>query len=371
MSRYAQPLFYLTALLLLILLALSFADNGLDGEGVSLPSLDGGVGGLDDGSVGSVGSVDDGSVSSVDTIVDVELLNSSFEQGTESPLNWTPLTIPPYQYLWDSDVAAVGRRSLSIHSTDYFYGRWESDVIAVEPSGFSWYTLTGLVKTASNTGEVYLAIAWFDKDGVLLTTSDSNMLPLGDNDWQSVTVNALPPAGTKTVSVWCISNHNEGYAWFDNIALQLTQLPAQGKAEYARFLEQYPAHRFVLDALYMQVRSLMTDAKWIRESGYYDPQAQLRASKLYAEAARIAFNDNALQSAVTVTGGDFSEEKQDFESLKDTALFMAAITARRGNDTDSAVAYLSTVVARNQDQAVTESAEAFIGALKADDLVND
>lgn len=358
--------------LLLILFALSFADNGLDGEGGSLLSLDDGVGGLDDGGTVSVGSVDDGSVGSVDTIVPIQLPNSSFEQGTESPLNWTPLSLELYEtYQIDTEVSSLGQRSLVIFGTRFDYGRWESDAVSVQQGGYSWYSLTGDVKTASSNGKVYLSLAWFDKDGAMLTTSDSDMLPLGDNDWQSVAVNALPPAGATTLRVWCISNHNEGYTWFDNIALQLTQLPAQGKVSYEQFLEQYPAHRFVLDAMTMEVRSLMTEAKWIREAGFYDPAAQLKSAKLYAEAASVKRNDLVLQQSTLASGKDLSAETERFESLIDSALNEAIKGAHNGDDSSHLRQYLSQVASRDRSPELTSLATTWINELDTEGDATD
>ena len=357
----------LCVFVLLILLALSFADNGFDDEDDAFSSA------LNDGdSVGSVGSVDDGASTSVDLIVDVQLLNSSFEDGTEAPTNWTSLSLElDFTYRLDTEVSSKDKRSVLIVGTRFDYGRWQSDAISVAQDGFNWYTLTADVKTQANDGEVYLALAWFDKAGVLRTTSDSLMLPIADNDWQSVTLNALPPAGAKTLSVWCISNNNDGYAWFDNITLQRTQLPSQGAVSYDRFLIEHPNSPLALDAHNMRVKSLMTDAKWIREDGFYDPQAQLRASLLYAEAAKIVRDDSVLGAVGTVTDGDFAAEKQAFEALIDQALWEASVTAKNGGDTTAARGYLSKIVQRNQDPDLTETAKQFIEDIDALGYVND
>ncbi|MXZ44667.1 MAG: hypothetical protein F4Z01_06820 [Gammaproteobacteria bacterium] len=367
----------LTVLLLLILFSFTFADNGLDGLGGDLPSLDDGDDGslptIDDGDTGvtgPVGSVDDGAPVSDSSLI--PLKNASFEQGSDSPVGWRPLVESlDGSYLWDTEVASSGSRSLFIGSTRYAYGRWSSDAVDVQKGGYNWYTLTGDVKTDQNTGEVYLAIAWFDEKGAMLTSSDSLMLAFGDLDWQSVRVTALPPAGAVTFSVWCISNHNAGFAWFDNLELRLTQLPARGKASYAQFLVEHPSHPLVLEAHSMRVGSLMTAAKWIREDGFYDPKAQLKASQLYAEAASVGRLDGVLQGGVTVSGGDFSEEKGAFEDLIDEALLSAGIAATRADDPTAARGYLSKVVERNRDETVTESASEFIEAIFEEGNVND
>ena len=383
MSRYVTRRFYfttsgLTAFLLLILLFISLA---VDSEDPFPP------GGGDAPDTGDVGSVNDG-IAIADSSVAVELANSSFEQGRDAPVGWTPLieSIDGI-YLWGTDVVKSGKRSLGIFGTLYNYGRWSSKAInvswALNPSGgddalgvqshagYSWYSLTGDIKTEENTGEVYLAIAWFDPQGVMITTSDSLMLPLGDNDWQSVTVDALPPEGATTFRVWCISNHNSGFTWFDNLKVQLTQLPAQGKATYEQFLVEYPAHHLAIAAHTMGVLSLMTEAKWIREAGFYDPQEQLRASKLYAEAAGIARNDSVLTQATTGVETDLVEAKEAFESLIDTALWSAAIAASKGDDTDKARQYLSKIVERSRDPDATATAKTWIEDIDAVGKVND
>ena len=344
MSRYVQRKFYwttsgLTAFLLLILLSFSFVVNSED------PFLPGGGDVPDTGDVGPVGSVDNGSTVTDSSIL-IPLKNASFEQGSDTPLGWTPLHLPPDQYLWDGAVASLGSRSLSILGTRYFYGRWESEAVDVSKGGYNWYSLSSDVKTASNDGEVYLCLAWFNTQGEMIATSDSQMVSFGDNDWHSVEVNALPPEDAKTFSVWCISNHNSGVAWFDNIKLKLTQFQAQGKVSYDQFLVEYPTSVFVISALTMPVRSLMTEAKWIRESGFYDPGEQLKASKLYAEAAGIVLNESVLKRVTTSSDGDFNAEKNRFEALIDEALWEAAKAANNGDAPAEAQSYLSEIAKR-------------------------
>ena len=301
------------------------------------------------------------------TLLRISLANPSFEDGTESPANWTPLSgYVGEQYLWDTTVASTGQRSIAVRGTRYFYGRWESAAIDVQKAGFSWYTLTGAVKTQENNGEVYLSIAWLDGNGVMITTSDSEMLPFGDNDWQSITLNALSPDGAVSVSVWCISNHNHGQTWFDNLKLTVTQLPAVGKGSYDQFLKEHSAHPLALSAHLMRVRALMTEAKWIREEDYYGPDEQRRASALYAQAAAIARKDSVLQKAAAAAGKDLAQEKEQFEALIDIALWETVIAADKAGNTATVREYLSKIVGRNRSPGDKAEAEAWIKTLDAE-----
>jgi hypothetical protein len=154
--------------------------------------------------------------------------NPSFELGTDAPESWRMLTPYPYEYyLWDSGTAHSGEKSISVRRTGYKYGRWKSDKAPVSHDGYTWYTLAGYAKTQHNIGEVYLALAWYDKQSKLITTSDSDMLPFGDNDWQQLTVSAIPPRGAVDMEMWCISNNNGGQSWFDDLELTIQQLPAR------------------------------------------------------------------------------------------------------------------------------------------------
>ena len=302
----------------------------------------------------------------------ISLANPSLEAGTESPNNWTPLFEEiDGTYLWETEFASVGRRSLSISRTRYDYGRWSSDAIDVQKAGFSWYTLTGDIKTQGNNGEVYLSIAWLDSDGNMIATADSAMLPLGDNDWQAVTIKALPPDKAAQASVWCISNHNSGQTWFDNLKLTVTQLPAVGKGSYDQFLKEHPTHPLAIDAHLMRVRSVMTKAKWIREEGFYDPDAQKRASQLYAQAAGITRDNAVLKQATTTAGKASTDETDRFEALIDEALWLAVFTAYNGGDITNTRQYLSKIVQRDRDPDFKATAEAWIKDIDAKNQLND
>lgn len=288
----------------------------------------------------------------------ISLPNASFEEGSETPDNWTTLTrYVGDRYLWETAVVSTGKRSISTRSTRYRYGRWLSHPIDVQKAGFSWYTLTGKVKTKENNGEVYLSIAWLDREGHLINTADSPMRPSGDNDWETVTANGLPPDGTVRVSIWCMSNNNRGQTWFDDLKLTITQFPAVGKASYDQFLLEHPNHPLAIAAHLMRVRELMSQAKWIRERGLYNAAEQNRASKLYAQAAGILRNDSVLKKAVAAAAKDLNEEKVRFDALIDKALWEAAITAEAGNDTAKARIYLSTIITRAKNAALKAEAE--------------
>lgn len=287
----------------------------------------------------------------------VTLANPSFEQGADAPDNWTPLTeYVGDQYLWDTEVVSAGNRSLSIHYTRWEYGRWSSDALAVEGDGFQWYTLTGKVKTLANNGEVYLLIAWLDKDGAMISTSDSPMLPAGDNDWSTVTVSALPPDGAVKYSAWCISNHNAGQTWFDALELTRTHFPATGAVSYGQFLIDQPAHPLAIEANLMQVQELMTKAKWTKEEDFYGSDAQLRASQFYAAAAKIPRKDAVYTNVFTALHEDAGERaaalaaaQARFDGLINDALWSAVVTSEAGGDSEKSQEYLLQLEGRGVD----------------------
>lgn len=316
---------------------------------------------------GELGDAPDGEVGNdaqLITAVAVALANPSFEQGVDAPANWTPLTgYVDDQYVWGTGVVSAGTRSISIHYTRWEYGRWSSDALTVEDDGFQWYALTGNVKALGNNGEVYLSIAWLDKDGAMITTSDSAMLPAGDNDWSTVTVSALPPSGAVTLNVWCISNHNAGQTWFDALALTRTHFPAAGAVSYEQFLVEQPTHPLAVEANVMQVQALMTEAKWTVEEDFYNSDGQLRASRLYAEAADISRQDTVYGDVFTALheGEDerteaLSAAKDRFDGLINETLWNAAQTAAAGGDTEKAQEYLATLSERGSDIGAGETA---------------
>ena len=285
------------------------------------------------------------------------LANPSFEQGADAPDKWTPLAgYVGEQYLWDTEVASSGTRCVSIHSTRWRYGRWSSDALDVEGDGFQWYTLSGEVKTLGNNGEVYLLIAWFDKDGAMITTSDSPMLPAGDNDWKPVTVSALPPDGSVKYSVWCISNHNAGQTWFDALELTRTHFPTTGAVSYGQFLIDQPTHPLAIEANVMQVQELMTKAKWVREEDFYNTDGLLRASRLYGEAAAIPRKDAVYANVFTALHDDAEERAEAlaaaqarFDGLINETLWHAVVTSEAGGDSEKSKEYLSLLEGRGVD----------------------
>lgn len=318
---------------------------------------DGNVGGPGVGGLGDDGGDALGDDAPKDSPVDVSIPNSSFEQGTDAPEHWTTHTGEVAgEYSWDATVFSVGKKSISTHGTRWGYGRWQSAATTVEGEGFQWYTLTGKVKTAANNGEVYLSIAWFDKNLALITTSDSPMLAAGNNDWGTLTVNALPPAGAFALSAWCISNHNDGQTWFDELGLTRTHFPATGAKTYDQFLIDQPAHPFAIEANVMQVQQLITEAKWTMEDDFFDTEKQLAASKLYGKAAAVQRNDAVYTQVFTALHDDaaerataLAEAQARFDGLVNDALWSAAVTSETGGDSKQSEAYLSLLEGRGVD----------------------
>ena len=288
------------------------------------------------------------------TAVDVALANPSFELGTDAPNNWTPLTgYVGDQYLWDTGTVSAGSRSVATHSTRWEYGRWSSDALDVEAGGFQWYALSGKVKTLENNGEVYLSIAWLDADGKMIATSDSAMLPEGDNDWTTVTVSALPAAGAMKLSVWCVSNHNAGLTWFDALELTRTAFATQNAVSYAQFLIDQPTHPLAIEANLMQVQELMTKAKWAKEADFYGTEAQLSASLLYAQAAGITRADAVFAKVFAALHEDAEKRakalaavKARFDGLIDEALLGAYEMAEAGGNKEKADGYRTKLTER-------------------------
>lgn len=295
----------------------------------------------------------------------IRVENASFEQGDDSPADWLTLSqAPGNAYTWERGNAHTGARCIAIHRTNYEYGRWMSTPIDVAKAGFSFYSLTGYIRTVQNTGQVYLAFAWLNEDGYFVTTSDSPMLEPGDNDWTPVAVHAFPPEGTVALSLWCISNDNDGITWFDDLKLQVTQFPAVGDKSYDQFITTYPTHPLALEAHLMRVKTLMITAKWIRERGFYDPAAQKRASVLYGQAAAVPRNDAVLAKASTAAGKRLEDEQTRFETLIDEALWEAVSTATAANDTDAAFQFIEKIILRNRTAHIVADAQLVLVELK-------
>ena len=349
-------LYRLVTLALLLTLLSPFSPlhaQGIPGEGDN-----GGGGNIGTGGGGNTNPGQGGLVNPTPAAVAVDLLNASFETGDDdAPDNWTPLTgYVGDNYVWDTEVVSAGNRSISTHSTRWHYGRWSSDAITVEGGGFQWYTLTGKVKTLGNNGEVYLLMAWFNTDGDMINTSDSPMLPEGDNDWTTLTVSALPPDGAAKLSVWCISNHNAGQTWFDDVALTRTAFTTDNTVSYAQFLIDHPTHPLAVEANMMQVQELITEAKWTKEEDFYNSDGQLSASKLYAKAAGIERNDTVFANVFTALHEDAEERaealaaaKARFDGLIDRSLWHAVQTSEAGGDSEQAQKYLSILEDRGAD----------------------
>lgn len=317
----------------------------------------GGVGDAPGGGPGAGPGEEPGDEDPPVAAVTVALANPSFELGADAPDNWTPLIgYVGDQYVWDTAVVSAGTRCVSIHYTRWEYGRWSSDALAVEGDGFQWYTLAGKVKTVRNNGEVYLLIAWFDKDEAMITTSDSAMLPEGDNDWSTLTVSALPPDGAVKLSAWCISNHNAGQTWFDDLELTRTHFPTTGAVSYGQFLIDQPAHPLAIEANVMQVQELMTKAKWTVEEDFYNTDGQLRASRLYGAAAAISRKDAVFTNVFTALHDDAAERaaalaaaKARFDGLINETLWHAVVTSEAGGDSEKSKEYLSLLEGRGVD----------------------
>ena len=281
------------------------------------------------------------------TPVDVAIPNASFEQGTDVPEKWTTHSGEVSgAYGWDTSVQTDGKKSISTSGTRWGYGRWSSAILSIPTDGYQWHSLSGQVKSTGNNGEVYIAIAWYDANLGLITTSDSAMLGDGDNDWSTLTVNALPPANAAYFAAWCISNHNDGVTWFDGLGLRRTKFAAAGAKTYAQFIIDQPAHPLAVEANVMQVKQLITAAKWTAEEDYYDSAKQLAAAALYGKAAAATRVDAVYQAVFAALHDNVKERdtavkdaQTRFDKLIDDALFNAIQTAKAGGDTTAADKY--------------------------------
>ena len=306
------------------------------------------------GGGGNVGDTNGGGAPAAP--IDVIIPNASFEQGTDTPEQWTTYTGDfSGEYSWDATVSSTGSKSASTHGTRWGYGRWSSALLAVETDGYQWYTLSGKAKTDANNGEVYLSIAWYTSNATLITTSDSPMLTAGDNDWSTLTVKALPPANAAYLSAWCISNNNDGQTWFDDLDLTRTRFAATGAKTYEQFIQDQASHPLAVEANMMQVQQLLTKAKWTMEDDFYDSEKQLAASRLYGQASQVVRNDtvytqvfDAVYDDATERAAAVADAQARFDGLINHALWKAAVTSEAGGDTTASEAYVSLLEGRGQ-----------------------
>ena len=78
-------------------------------------------------------------LSSISLAQEPAVANPSFELGEDMPASWNILPGYPYErYLWDSEVAHSGERSISILHTGYRYGRWKSEKASVSHDVYTY-----------------------------------------------------------------------------------------------------------------------------------------------------------------------------------------------------------------------------------------
>ncbi len=283
--------------------------------------------------------------------------NPSFEIGEKTPEGWNPLSsIFRASYIWDTQNIHGGKKSLQISTTRYRYGRWEGTPISSQNRGHNWYALTGWVKTMGSNGEVYLALAWLDKKGEVITTSDSEMLPFGANDWQQLSVSALPPKNATKVSIWCISNHNAGKAWFDALSLSTKFMPSKSppgqQRRYELFIEDYPTHPMAVAASYMHAKSFWTKAKKLKEMGKHAD-----AALLYTQAAEVKANQKLVKAIFAKDLSKANQRIKRHEVLTDEALLQAGICYFYAKKYAKARESFETVISRNYDERIVKRAK--------------
>ncbi|MBI1923110.1 hypothetical protein HYR99_02555 [Candidatus Poribacteria bacterium] len=99
----------------------------------------------------------------------------------------------------------------------------------------------------------------------------------------------------------------------------------------------------------------------MKEKGVYDPDAQKRASALFAQAAAMPRLDDVLSKAVPFEA--LAAEQQRYEVLVDNGLWQAAITAHDGRDEAAARSHLEKMVQQNQTADLKAKAQEWLNAL--------
>ena len=123
-------------------------------------------------------------------------------------------------------------------------------------------------------------------------------------------------------------------------------------APYDQFLSEYPTHTLAIIAHLRRIKSIYTQAKWMRERSRLYPEFQDEAASLFAEAAAVPRLDNVLSGVVPPE--QLVSVQQEYELLVDKALLQAW---RCTKDPASGRSYLEQIIQRNQTESLVEKAQ--------------
>ena len=158
------------------------------------------------------------------------ILETSFEgtSGT-APAGWATWG-KTATWSWDSTVGRTGTRSLSISNSRWNIG-WAGPSFPVDASydsDYPCYILTGWVRADLTTGRSHLSISWNGSNGWICNTNTRCAPTSTNGKWIKLSVMAMPPIEATSGQVYLRSDKNEGTVWFDDLSLQLVELPITG-----------------------------------------------------------------------------------------------------------------------------------------------
>ena len=158
------------------------------------------------------------------------VLDASFEGNSgKAPAGWSTWG-KTATWSWDSSVGRTGTRSLSISNSRWNIG-WAGPSFPVDgsyASEYQCYTLTGWVRADFTTGRSHLTISWNGPNGWICNTNTRCAPTSSNGKWIKLSVMAMPPVGATSGQVFLRSDKNEGTVWFDDVSLQLVELPIVG-----------------------------------------------------------------------------------------------------------------------------------------------
>ncbi len=135
------------------------------------------------------------------------------------------------QYVWDRTVAHTGRASLKVGQTGGGWGglvQQPCHYIPVNPGDLIEARVWA--KTESATGKTYLSVDWFQGGNMVGQTNGGSihghvtwrLNPIrGTNDWMPLYARAFVPDDADRVRIGLHSEANQGWAWFDDVALRI------------------------------------------------------------------------------------------------------------------------------------------------------
>lgn len=152
--------------------------------------------------------------------------NPSFEEGAgeETVLDWGKEWEENADFRYTAGVAHGQARSVridgSVKTGGWSPAGWKSLSFPVFKG--KRYTFSAWAKTKNATGDTYLVISWYGPNGWICNTNNGFSLT-GNNDWTKLFVSDVPPEGATYAVLYLRSDNNNGSAWFDDVALNITE----------------------------------------------------------------------------------------------------------------------------------------------------